>query len=93
MHAGLFDDAIAVLESAPTRDPMAVYFLADCLLQKGDTSRATAAFAQAAALPPDYCFPWRIESVPVLQSALLVNPADARRPTISGILVCASALR
>jgi tetratricopeptide (TPR) repeat protein len=84
MHAGLFDEAIAVLHAAPKRDPMALYFLGECHLQKGDRPGALAAFEQAMALPPDYCFPHRIESVPVLQRAMNANPADARAPYYLG---------
>jgi len=78
LHAGLFDDALAVLEAAPKREPMTLYFMGNCYVQKGETSRATEAFRQAAALPTDYCFPHRLESVPALQSAIEANPADAR---------------
>jgi tetratricopeptide (TPR) repeat protein len=84
MHAGLFDDAIAELDAAPRRDPMVLYFMGDCYAQQGDTPRATEAFRRAAALPPDYCFPHRLESVPALQRAIEVNPADARAPYYLG---------
>lgn len=84
MHAGLFDDAIRVFEASPKPDPMLIYFLAGCHLQKGDALQALEAFKRAAALPPDYCFPHRLESVPVLQSAMEVNPTDARAPYYLG---------
>jgi very-short-patch-repair endonuclease/tetratricopeptide (TPR) repeat protein len=84
LHAGLFDDALALLDAAPKRDPMTLYFMGHCYVQKGDTSRATEAFRQAAALPADYCFPHRLESVPALQSAIEANPADARAPYYLG---------
>jgi len=84
LHAGLFDDAIAVLEAAPKRDPMTLYFTGHCRLQKGDRLHAAEAFRHAAALPADYCFPHRLESVPALQSAIETNPADARAPYYLG---------
>ena len=39
---------------------------------------AAAYFRRAAALPPDYCFPNRLDSIPVLQQAISDNPSDAR---------------
>ena len=84
MHAGLFDDAIGVLETSPKREPLTAYFIAGCRLQKGDRPGALEAFKQAAALSPDYCFPHRLESAPVLQDAMKVNPADARAPYYLG---------
>ena len=84
LHAGLFNDAIALLDAAPKRDPMTLYFLGECYVQKGDAPRAAEVFWQAAALPADYCFPHRLESVPALQSAMDLNPADARAPYYLG---------
>ncbi|MBK9715759.1 MAG: DUF5107 domain-containing protein [Kouleothrix sp.] len=84
MHAGLFDDAAAALAAAPGDDPLAAYFLADCALQRGDTAGAAEALRRAAALPPDYCFPHRLESVPTLERAIAANPDDARAPYYLG---------
>ncbi len=84
LHAGLFDDAITLLQAVPHPDPMALYFLADCHLRQGASSRAQGVFEQAAALPPDYCFPHRLESVQALQSAQALRPIDARAPYYLG---------
>ncbi len=76
-HAGLFADAVRLLEKAPS-DPQAVYTLGWVLTQSGDESVAQEKFKLAAALPSDYCFPNRIEDVVILQAAQLSNPQDAR---------------
>ena len=77
MHAGLFDDAIALLNAAPQSDPLVGYFLGYRHLQKGDEAAAGLAFEHAAAQSPDYVFPHRLESVLALQSGSSRNPEDA----------------
>ncbi|MFN8482420.1 MAG: DUF5107 domain-containing protein [Anaerolineae bacterium] len=84
LAAGLADDAIAVLGVAPKTDPMLLYFLAYARLEAGDAPGAAETFAAAATMPPDYCFPHRLESVPVLETAMRLNPADARAPYYLG---------
>jgi tetratricopeptide (TPR) repeat protein len=85
MRAGLFGDAITVLEASPKPNPMTIYFLADCYLHRGDSqSHLLETFKHASAMSPDYCFPHRLESVSVLQSAMEVNPTDARAPYYLG---------
>ncbi|HWQ12153.1 MAG TPA: DUF5107 domain-containing protein [Roseiflexaceae bacterium] len=83
-HAGLFAEAVALLCHAPA-DPMAGYYAGWCHLQDGDEAAARAAFERAAALPPDYCFPNRLECVPALEAAMRLNPADARAPYYLGL--------
>jgi tetratricopeptide (TPR) repeat protein len=84
LHAGLFEDATAVLMLTRGRDPLMHYFMAYCLLQWGQPDAALQLFKQAAALPPDYCFPHRLESVLVLEAAMHANPADTRAPYYLG---------
>ncbi len=84
LHAGLFEDATTVLMLTRGRDPLAHYFIAYCLLGWGQSDAALKYFEQAAALPTDYCFPHRLESVLVLEAAMRANPADARAPYYLG---------
>src|SRR5439155_5326314 len=84
LHAGLYDDAIGLLKASAAADPMVAYYLGYCYVQKGDERHARDAFRQAASLPPDYCFPHRLESVLALESAMAVNPADSRAPHYLG---------
>ena len=83
-QAGLVEDAAALLQAAPAGDPLVFYFLGYLRLQQGDPAASLAAFQRAAALPPDYCFPHRLESVPALEQAMRANPADARAPYYLG---------
>jgi tetratricopeptide (TPR) repeat protein len=83
-QAGLLAEAIALLQAAPGSDPLRSYFLGYLLDQQGDQAGALEAFRQAAALPPDYCFPHRLESVPALERAMRANPGDARAPYYLG---------
>ena len=83
-HAGLFADAAAVLNRSPRTEPMVQYTLGWVLMQAGDERQARQAFEQAAALPPDYCFPNRLEDVLILEAAMRLNPADARAPYYLG---------
>lgn len=84
LHAGMVEEALALLQLHCGRDPLMHYFIAACLLQANQPNAARAACRQAAALPPDYCFPHRLECVPVLQHAIDLNPDDARAPYYLG---------
>ncbi|MCC7165226.1 MAG: DUF5107 domain-containing protein [Anaerolineae bacterium] len=84
MHAGLFDDAIAVFDAVLEDDPLVLYFKAYCQTSAGDQVAAAETLRRAAALAPDYCFPHRLESVPALENAIAQNPADARAPYYLG---------
>jgi tetratricopeptide (TPR) repeat protein len=82
---GLNDDAIAVLlraarlESSPASTyPMVYYYIGWLYGKNGDLESSKRAYAKAAALPPDFCFPFRSESITVLQAAVANDPEDAR---------------
>ncbi len=83
-HAGLFDDALDLLAEAAADDTMAMYYLAWCYEQQGDDASAISAFDDAAEMPPDYCFPNRIECIAALETAMRLNPEDARAPYYLG---------
>jgi len=77
-HAGLFEDAIQLIEPLARWEPMAAYTLGWVLTQIGQEQAASDAFRHASALKGDYCFPNRLEDVIILETALLANPQDAR---------------
>jgi tetratricopeptide (TPR) repeat protein len=83
-HAGLFPDAIWLIDDAPRSDPMVEYYLGWFHLQAGDVETADRHFRAAATLPPDYCFPHRLEAVPALKAAIARQPDDARAPYYLG---------
>lgn len=81
-QAGMFDAAAELLndvtvDTASTY-PMGYYFKAWYMEQLGDTKTASSLYKRAETMPPDYCFPNRIEEIIVLQAALKVNPSDAK---------------
>ncbi|MDE3066921.1 MAG: tetratricopeptide repeat protein, partial [Verrucomicrobiota bacterium] len=97
-RAGFYSEAAELLNHAPagTGDlpdqnwgamPMALYTLGWLREKLGDKSSALDFYRRAAAAPPDYCFPARLEEILVLESALRANPKDARAPYYLGNLL------
>ena len=66
---------------------MIYYTLGYYFEQRGDAGKAARHYRLGEKMPPDYCFPHRLESVPVLESAMRRNPADARAPYYLGNLL------
>jgi tetratricopeptide (TPR) repeat protein len=83
-HAGLFNDAVILLDSAPHEEPMAHYTLGWVYLQLGQKEKAFETFQKAAKSRPDYCFPNRLEDVLSLTAAMRLNPGDPRAPYYLG---------
>ncbi len=82
---GLYDDSIDVLQRAVKRNrkplstyPMVYYYLGYLHQKKTDRGGAMKYYAAASKMPPDFCFPFRAESIDVLTSAVKANPNDAR---------------
>jgi tetratricopeptide (TPR) repeat protein len=85
--AGLYDEADILLSLCITDDttyPMVYYVLGYVASQSGKTEKAGEYYAEAAQMPPDRCFPNRIEEVNILRHAMRVNPADAKAPYYLG---------
>lgn len=82
-HAGLFEEAIALLsvyvrEQKGAVYPMVYYYMAWCCLEIGDEQRASGYLREGQQAIPDFCFPHRIEDVNVLLSAIALNPNDPK---------------
>ena len=93
-NAGLRDEAIGVLrdlakaQSDPAQvDPLVYYHLADLETETGAKDQAAADYQLARKASPDYCFPFRLESIGVLKRAIERNPSDARAPYYLGNLL------
>ena len=100
-RAGFFREAIQLLEArlAQSSPPAAlpdqswgalplVHYTLGWLCQKtGEKTSALRYFKKAAACPPDYCFPSRLEEIAILESAMRANPRDARAPYYLGNLL------
>jgi tetratricopeptide (TPR) repeat protein len=83
-NAGFYDEAIAVLErlvNVPKAEgsqyPLVFYYLGFYSSLDGNEDASQRYYQRAATLPSDYCFPFRPESIDVLQQASAVNPGDA----------------
>lgn len=77
-HGGMYVEAQELLRHAAPADQMARYFAGWCFTLAGDQDAALAVLRDAAALPPDFGFPNRLECVPALENAIRLNPGDAR---------------
>jgi tetratricopeptide (TPR) repeat protein len=82
-RAGFFPDAIRLLEAADANAtagtaPLVAYYLGWLYEQSSDSATALRWFKEAAQRPPDYCFPARVEQIAILETALRINPGDAR---------------
>jgi tetratricopeptide (TPR) repeat protein len=91
-RAGFFPEAIRLLEKAeakpdPGTAPLIGYYLGWLHREAGDAATALRWFKEAAKRSPDYCFPARLEEIAILETALRLNPRDARAPYYRGNLL------
>jgi len=93
-NCGLWDEAIDVLArllgstgQAGPADPMVHYALGYYWESKGDEPKASQHYRLGSQMPTDYCFPFRLESVRWLSSAMKNNPADSHAPYYLGNLL------
>ncbi len=96
-RAGQFAEAITLLQKVavtagdlPDQSwgalPLVHYTLGWLEQKRGDARAALKHFRIAASLPPDYCFPARLEEIAILEAAMRANPRDARAPYYLGNL-------
>jgi len=85
VHAGLFAEALDLLDRVAHTDPLASYLMGWCHALAGDPQAAHARWQAAAALPPAYCFPNLPESALALEAARQHHPDDPRAPYYLGI--------
>jgi len=93
-NAGLYEDGISVLKALADAYsdkmrvyPMVYYWLGYLSERQGKGDDATGYYRMASRMPVDYCFPFRTESIAVLQQAMVRNPSDARAPFYLGNLL------
>lgn len=70
IKAGLYKDALTILESCPDTNPMCEYYQGYIYTKMNDLKKAAMHFSEAESLSSDYCFPNRIEEIRILQSAI-----------------------
>ena len=93
-NCGLWDEAIHCLlllvdsnGKETCTHPMLYYYLGYFYQKKGNTEKASKYYRMASEMPPDYCFPFRLETIDVLSSAINDNPSDALAPYYLGNLL------
>lgn len=86
-NCGLWDDAIGSLtlltdagKKKSSTNPMVYYYLGYLSQKNGQTQQALSYYNKARSMSPDYCFPFRLESIDVLNSAAKADPSDPRAP-------------
>ena len=82
-YCGQQETAVALLRAADlsVKDgsaPLVLYTLGYLLHRAGRSQEGDQAWRSAAAAPPDYCFPHRLEEMVVLQAVIDALPQDAR---------------
>ena len=94
MGAGFWDEAIDMLERAQRSEseltrqfPLVSYYLGYLYQQKENQETAQSYFTQAMNQPSDYCFPFRLETIDVLNAAINTNPNDNRAYYYLGALL------
>jgi tetratricopeptide (TPR) repeat protein len=93
-NCGLWDEAIEVLsqllhpgqKQVPSYQ-MLYYYLGYFWEKKENIDKAVKFYRMANQMPPDYCFPFRLESIDVLRAAMKNNPKDAKAPYYLGNLL------
>lgn len=75
---GLLEEAEDALLRFRGRDPIITYYLGYLAQKKGDEEGRNKYFQSASKQSVDYGFPFRLETIKVLQSALDYNPQDAK---------------
>jgi tetratricopeptide (TPR) repeat protein len=70
--------AFAAASAESAKYPMVYYYLAYFYMEKGDAVKASEYLSLAGKMPSDYCFPFRLESIKVLDFAIQSKASDAR---------------
>jgi tetratricopeptide (TPR) repeat protein len=66
---------------------MISYYLGYYWSKKGDASKSLDFLKLASKTSPDYCFPFRIEEIGILEYAIKANPSDPKAPYYLGNLL------
>jgi len=93
-NCGLWEEAIDVLDrliaidkKGVSTNPLLYYYAGYFAGQKGDRESSERYLQLAPQMPPDYCFPFQLELIDVLRTAMEKNPHDAMAPYYLGNLL------
>lgn len=78
INEGMLKEAQDVLLGYQGEDPIVEYYLGYIQSKMGNKDEAAKLFKKAQSLPTDYCFPYRLETVKILNTALEYNPKDGK---------------
>ncbi|WP_242083363.1 DUF5107 domain-containing protein [Aestuariivivens sediminis] len=78
MNEGMLKEAKEVLLGYEGADPIIHYYLGFIESEWGHKNEAAALFKKAQSLSTDYVFPYRLETVKILNKALEYNPGDGK---------------
>ena len=78
LNDGMVNDAEDVLMRFKGKDPEVSYYLGYIQDKKGNKTEAEKYFRDANSQSEDYCFPFRLETITVLNKALEYNPKDGK---------------
>ncbi len=77
-NEGMFAEAEDILTRYEGKNPIVYYYLGYIQDNKGNREEARKHFAAAQNLSEDYCFPFRLETIKVLEKALSYNENDGK---------------
>ncbi|MEF2877602.1 MAG: DUF5107 domain-containing protein [Blautia sp.] len=77
-EGGLYEEAIEVLETCTQEKPLLFYYKGYYCTRMGLDTEAEKAWEKAENISPLYCFPNKLEDIPVLQTAIRANPGGAK---------------
>lgn len=87
LGAGLHLEANWILDRMPQSNVQARYLRGWLMERLGQTETAAAHYRLASSQPHDYVFPFQIEMIHVLRSAMEADPKDPRAPYYLGLLL------
>jgi len=78
INDGMDDEALNVLSRFKGKNPLILYYLGYLHHKQGNFEPATKLFREGSGLPVDYVFPFRLETIRVLNLASELMPDDAK---------------
>ena len=78
LNEGMLTEAEEILSHYEGEDPIIEYYLGYIQSEIGNKDEATKLFKKAQSLSTDHCFPYRLETVDILNTALEYNPLDGK---------------
>ncbi|MGA1978809.1 MAG: DUF5107 domain-containing protein [Bacteroidales bacterium] len=78
INDGLFEEARDILLRFKGENPIVKYYLGYLSDKNGNKAEAEKYFKSGSGLSVDYCFPFRLETIKILETALKYNPSDGK---------------